>query len=155
VIKLGIISDTRLDDCQALPVKIFEAFAGVDTIIHAGNICKESVLESLDKIAPVKAVRGPLDDPADFTRDLPESKILIFGDYTVGVFNEVPSDDVIAENGINILIHGNTCVPKIDESKSVRLSLDPGSPTFPAKYQNGTVILLKIDRLLFSYIIRL
>lgn len=52
--RIGVLSDThgRLDQ------KVFQIFAGVDRIIHAGDIGSEIVLETLKTIAPVTAVRG-------------------------------------------------------------------------------------------------
>ena len=40
-------------------------FAGVDRIIHAGDVGGGKVLEALSKIAPVDAVFGNVDDPRD------------------------------------------------------------------------------------------
>ena len=55
--KLGIISDTH----GRLPDAVFDAFADVDTIIHAGDICAESVLWELESIAKTIAVLGNCD----------------------------------------------------------------------------------------------
>lgn len=154
--KIGVISDTRLiSRDQELPGKIAEIFSGVDLIIHAGNICKEFVLEELEMIAPVEAVLGALDDPADFSRELPTSKILGANGFTIGVYNQRPDLESLAGERINILISGNTCIPKILESETVPLLLDPGSATVPSKHGRGTVILLKIDNLVFSYVMKL
>jgi len=155
VYKIGIISDTRLvSPDQELPGKIAEVFAGVDLIIHAGNICKEFVLEELEKIAPVEAVLGSLDDLVDFSRELPTSKILDTNGFKIGIYNQRPDLESLASERINILVSGNTCVPKILESETVPLMLDPGSPMVPSKHGRGTVILLKIDKLVFSYVLK-
>ncbi len=154
--KVGIISDTRIaTPGQPLPSRVKEAFAGVDLIIHAGNITKEFVLEELERIAPVVAVRGGLDDPADFKRDLPASKTLDVRGFKVGIYNQRPEIPTLAAEKINILVSGNTCMPKILETEAIPLLLDPGSPTIPSKHAGGTVILLKIDKLVFTYIIKL
>ena len=52
--KLGIISDTH----GRVPDAVFDAFADVDAIIHAGDICAESVLWELESIAKTIAVLG-------------------------------------------------------------------------------------------------
>ena len=156
--RIGVISDTRIhSENEKLPEKVIEAFENVDLILHAGNIFKEHVLERLEEIAPVHAVRGALDKPEDFTRELPEKKILKIDDYRIGLFNEFPGNKVAMEHGINILIHGNTCIPRIKESKEIRLILNPGTPfaKHSLKYKNGTIILLKMrGQMLFSYIIK-
>ena len=153
--KIGIIADTRIkDENEHLPKKFMGVLEGVDLIIHAGNICLESVLIALEQLAPVEAIKGALDNPEDFKRELPGKKILSIEGYNIGVYNEKPSLESIKSEKIDILISGNTCIPKIDESKEIRLSLDPGSPTQPAKFDQGTMILLKLGKMTFSYIIR-
>lgn len=43
---------------------VLQAFAGVDLILHAGDLVVPDVLESLRQIAPVEAVAGNNDPPA-------------------------------------------------------------------------------------------
>lgn len=52
--RIGVISDTHglLDD------RILTVFSGVDAIIHAGDIGRLEVIDSLEQIAPVLAVEG-------------------------------------------------------------------------------------------------
>ena len=54
---MGVISDThgRLDD------EVLELFAGVDRIVHAGDVGDERVLARLALVAPVTAVHGNMD----------------------------------------------------------------------------------------------
>src|SRR5918912_2736584 len=54
---IGVISDThgKLDE------RVFELFAGVSRIIHAGDIGDEELIWKLERIAPVIAVRGNTD----------------------------------------------------------------------------------------------
>jgi putative phosphoesterase len=46
---------------RALPPALFEALAGVDAILHAGDVCVQPVLDALRRVAPVHAVRGNRD----------------------------------------------------------------------------------------------
>jgi hypothetical protein len=57
VISIGVISDTH----GVLDRKVAELFAGVDHILHAGDIGTDSVLRDLERIAPVTAVEGNCD----------------------------------------------------------------------------------------------
>ena len=52
--RLGIISDTH----GLLRPEVFDLFAGVDRILHAGDIGSPDVLTALEAIAPVTAVWG-------------------------------------------------------------------------------------------------
>ncbi len=58
--KLGVISDTH----NFFDPQIPKCFAGVDHILHAGDIGSQSILGRLHQIAPVTAIRGNTDDPA-------------------------------------------------------------------------------------------
>jgi uncharacterized protein len=55
--RLGIISDTH----GLLRPEVFEAFAGVDHILHAGDVGPLELLHELEAIAPVTAVYGNTD----------------------------------------------------------------------------------------------
>lgn len=56
---VGLISDTHLPyRMQRLPSQVLEVFRGVDVILHAGDVDKPGMLEPLQRIAPVHAVRG-------------------------------------------------------------------------------------------------
>jgi len=68
-VKIGIISDTHGHFDPALR----ELFAGVEHILHAGDVGDESVLLELERIAPVTAVRGNMDNP---TCGLKETEIV-------------------------------------------------------------------------------
>ena len=57
-VRIGVISDTH----GYLDPQVVEEFAGVDHIIHAGDIMDSATLEALGRIAPVTAVAGNMDD---------------------------------------------------------------------------------------------
>ncbi|NLE22689.1 MAG: YfcE family phosphodiesterase [Actinobacteria bacterium] len=56
--RIGVISDTH----GYLDPMVLEEFAGVDHIIHAGDVMDGRILEALAEIAPVTAVAGNMDD---------------------------------------------------------------------------------------------
>jgi putative phosphoesterase len=58
---VGLISDTH----GLVRPEIAKVFAGVQLILHAGDVGGSSVLEALNKIAPTEAVYGNVDDPHD------------------------------------------------------------------------------------------
>lgn len=71
---VGVLSDTHLPyRLDALPPEIFDVFAPVDVILHAGDVDQISYLDALRDIAPLHAVRGNF-HLADFSlggRELP------------------------------------------------------------------------------------
>lgn len=57
--KIGLLSDTH----SYLDTKIISYFNGCDEIWHAGDIGNKAVADELEKIKPVRAVFGNIDDP--------------------------------------------------------------------------------------------
>ena len=61
LITVGLLSDTPLPyRLKRLPQAVLDALAGVDLILHAGDVDDPAALEPLRGIAPVHAVRGNL-----------------------------------------------------------------------------------------------
>ena len=52
--KVGIISDTH----DLLRPEVTDVLQGCETILHGGDISSRHILDRLEQIAPVKAVRG-------------------------------------------------------------------------------------------------
>jgi putative phosphoesterase len=58
-VDIGLLSDTHVPArMRALPPVLFERLAGVDLLLHAGDLDDPSILDQLRQIAPVHAVRG-------------------------------------------------------------------------------------------------
>ena len=57
--KVGVVSDTH----GFFDTRLEELLAGVELILHAGDVGKQEVLDELERIAPVRAVRGNVDPP--------------------------------------------------------------------------------------------
>ena len=57
-----MVADTHCPEfTDSLPPRVAEALAGVDLILHAGDVTGQSTLDALARIAPVQAVRGDHD----------------------------------------------------------------------------------------------
>lgn len=63
--KIGILSDTH----DLLRPEVTSCLRGCDQILHGGDISSRKILDELEKIAPVKAVRGNNDK--EWAEDLP------------------------------------------------------------------------------------
>ena len=60
--RVGVVADTHCPEfLDKLPDRLFEVLAGVDLVLHAGDIDSEDTLASLGRLAPVEAVRGDHD----------------------------------------------------------------------------------------------
>ena len=57
--RIGLISDTHIPVAvKHLWPQVYEAFLGVDLIMHGGDLMVTDVLDWLEEIAPVMAVEG-------------------------------------------------------------------------------------------------
>ena len=59
MLRIGVISDTH----NYFDPRIPQLFAGVEHILHGGDIGLPSIILALEQIAPVTAVAGNTDDP--------------------------------------------------------------------------------------------
>ena len=58
-LRIGLLSDTHMPHrMRRLPDAVWDAFVGVDLILHAGDVDEPPLLEPLRSIAPVHGVRG-------------------------------------------------------------------------------------------------
>ena len=78
--RLGIISDTH----GMLRPEVFEAFSGVDRILHAGDVGNAGILTDLQALAPVTAVYGNTDG-AELRRSLPQVAALELDGFDIVV----------------------------------------------------------------------
>src|SRR6266849_7256559 len=81
---IGVISDTHIPHFKKLPEAIWEHFAGVELIVHAGDLSILSVLNELETIAPVVAVQGNI-EYEEVMLKLPIKCEVVVGHCRVGI----------------------------------------------------------------------
>ena len=119
---IGVISDTH----GLLRPEIEQQLDGCDHILHAGDIGDPSVLEKLDRIAPVAAVRGNM-DYGSWSNTLPVTDMVEIAGvffYLVHDLYHLDLDPVAA--GIHVIISGHTHQAKLFNKAGV-VYLNPGS----------------------------
>jgi putative phosphoesterase len=120
---IGVISDTH----GLLRPEALRALAGVDLIIHAGDIGKPEVLTELEKIAPVAAIKGN-NDTGDWARRLPEVRSVKLGQHKIYLIHNVNELDFDpAARNFRVVVSGHSHKPSIVEQAGV-LFVNPGSP---------------------------
>jgi putative phosphoesterase len=120
--KIGVISDTH----GLLRPQVVAAFAGVDHIIHAGDVGAPDVLEALSGIAPVTAVRGN-NDKGPWAEALPISDVLEVHSALLYIVHELDTLDLDpGAAGFHAVITGHSHRPSAEHRAGV-LFLNPGS----------------------------
>ena len=117
---LAIVSDSH----GLLRDSVMAALQDVDLIIHAGDLGSRGLLERLETVAPVIAVRGNVDEELI---DLPLTETVSVNDHLIYVLHDLGQldlDPVIA--GIEIIVYGHSHQPRIDRRRDV-LYVNPGS----------------------------
>lgn len=120
--EVGIIADTH----GQLRPQAVAALAGVEHIIHAGDIGAQEVLQGLCAIAPLTAIRGN-NDRFSWARSLPRTAEVRIGEarlYVLHDLHELAVDP--GTDGFAAVISGHSHHPSVVERNGV-LFVNPGS----------------------------
>ena len=120
--KIGVLSDTH----GLLRPEVAPALAGVQHILHLGDIGKISILKDLAKIAPVTAVRGNTDREGPCSK-LPETEVVLFEGHYLYLLHDLATihlDPAAAK--FAVVLFGHSHVPNFYRRKGV-LYFNPGS----------------------------
>jgi hypothetical protein len=138
--KIGVVSDTH----GLLRPEVMTALAGVEEILHLGDVGRMSVLEGLARIAPVTAVRGNVDREGK-CGELPETEVVLVGGRYVYMLHELEKLHLDPAAGkFGAVLFGHSHVPNFYRRKGV-LYFNPGS-CGPRRFRLPvTVGLLTVD----------
>jgi putative phosphoesterase len=115
-----VLSDTHGPVSKAA----LDALAGVDHIIHAGDIVSGDVVPALERVAPVTAVAGNMDGSG---AGLPSTNVAAVGGVRIYVLHDVDRLDVNPRGaGFAAVVHGHTHRADATWRDGV-LYLNPGS----------------------------
>jgi uncharacterized protein len=122
---IGLISDTH----GLLRPEVHAAFAGVELILHAGDVCGDEILDELELIAPVRAVYGNNDAPWDprlaaAINDTFEGvRVHVSHGHEVG---KVTPANLAAAYDADVVVYGHTHVQKVTRVGG-RIIVNPGA----------------------------
>ena len=168
--RIGLISDTHVYQGDASDIPS-EAFAGVDLILHCGDIFALSVLDFLEAICPVIAVWGFGDPRTTDPRVNGPTRVVTAGGIRVGMIHYInwpgphlekmdgtlefppePIADVPRRkftSPVDVVVFGDSHQEYITTHEGV-LFVNPGSPSYPrVKHRMGdigTVAILSISQ---------
>ena len=171
--QVGLISDTHSAGSGLdLPREVLKALEGTDLILHCGDLECLGVLDYLETIAPVLAVRGyedptePGDRVAQTTRVVrvegvsigmvhdiqwPTPRIPTTPDGSGLVFPQGRAADILAKKfgePVDVVIFGDTHEELVCWYDGA-LFVNPGSPTYPGRKHRpgslGTLARLRVE----------
>lgn len=125
--RLGVISDTH----GLLRPEVFDAFAGVEHILHAGDVGHADILGDLQALAPVTAVYGNTDG-SDLRSRLPQVATLQLDGFDIVVTHgdqlgsPTPQTLFAAFPGAQIIVFGHTHRPLLTIVDVVVTVMNPG-----------------------------
>lgn len=145
---VGLISDTH----GQLRSQVFDAFSGVELILHAGDIGDLNIITDLEAIAPVHAVHGNTDDfevrakyGESISLELAGKRITVVHGHTFGA--PTPERLRAAFTNVDAIVYGHTHMPLIDRADGVALVINPGAAG-PRRFKlEPSVALLELPQL--------
>jgi putative phosphoesterase len=149
--KVAVLSDTHAPRYwKACPPEVARRLAGVDLILHAGDVCRAWVLEELAGFAPVRAVLGNNDTPDVAAWGAPETLRLDLDGLAVAMVHDAGRAAGRVRRlrrrfpGAALVLYGHSHIPMDLTEDGVRI-FNPGSPTDRRRQPHGTMGLLRVE----------
>lgn len=148
--KLGILSDTHGYFHPAIP----DYLAGVDLILHAGDVGTTDVLDRLETIAPVRAVWGNVDGRAIRLRTEHVMRTELEGLHvwmthiggTPGRWNGA-IDEMLRTEPPDLFVCGHSHILRIERIRDLgnMLYINPGAAGRQGIHRVKTLVLLHVE----------
>lgn len=148
--RVAVLSDTHAPQrWRRCPPAVAAQLAGVEAILHAGDVCTPDVLEELAAWAPVHAVLGNNDGPDVAGWGAPERLELDLAGLPVAMIHDSGPSVGRARRlrrmfpTARLVVFGHSHIPQDEEHDGQRI-FNPGSPTDRRRQPRGTMGLLEI-----------
>jgi hypothetical protein len=157
--RIGFLADThsRAKDGSDLPQSVLDAFAGVDLIVHLGDVGQKAILERLKTVAPViepAKGRGHVLEAGGvrigMTFDIARPGLAVKADEAGLHLPERPLAEVLDSKfggAVDVVAFAGTHRQLREEHGGV-LFFNPGSPTLPSDRRGeddqGSVAVLEV-----------
>jgi putative phosphoesterase len=137
--RIGLLSDTHVPEAPVLWPEIFEAFRGVDLILHGGDLVMARVLDELERVAPVLAAQGNHDPHLGDDPRVSPLHVLELEGHTLALLHTfeplsagLPTLSKYYLGGVmpDVVVYGDSHYDRIDVLDGA-LCVNPGSPTLP------------------------
>jgi uncharacterized protein len=154
--KVAVLSDTHAPRYwKACPPAVARRLEGVDLILHAGDVCRATVLEELAAFAPVRAVLGNNDTPdvaawgAPGTLGLDLDGLPAVMVHDAGPARGRPRRLRRRFPGAELVVFGHSHIPLdlvLGSAEDGLRIFNPGSPTDRRRQPRGTMGLLRVEQ---------
>lgn len=147
--RIGVISDTHIPHFKQLPAVTWQHFAGVELIIHAGDLSILAVLNELETIAPVVAVQGNIEEE-EVRLKLPIKREIVVGDCRIGIVHilgDAHNHARLARQefpSARVVVFGHSHIPW-NEEVGGQLLFNSGSATDRRRQPRCSIGLLYVD----------
>lgn len=105
--QIGVIADTH----SKMRREALEVLKGSDLILHAGDVGRDEVLEALEAIAPLIAIRGNIDKTGR-AATLPDVRDLQFLGHAFYMLHDVKTIDIDPQGRYRVVIAGHSHKPR-------------------------------------------
>jgi uncharacterized protein len=150
-VRVGLISDTH----GKLRSEVFDAFSGVDVILHAGDIGSLDIITALEAIAPVHAVHGNSDDFDVRARYGESVNVELEGKHVALVHGHLlgaPTPDRLRDlfPQADVIVYGHTHKPLVNQVPP--MIVNPGAAG-PARFKlKPSVAILEIPAMSVTFV---
>jgi uncharacterized protein len=147
--RIGVISDTHIPHFARVPEVVWEHFAGVELVIHSGDLSILSVIKQLETIAPVLAVQGNV-EREEVVVALPIKREVVVGHCRIGVVHILGDSKYYARTArqefpvARVVVFGHSHNPYNQEHDG-QLLFNPGSATDRRRQPTCSIGMLYID----------
>jgi len=147
--RIGVISDTHIPHISRIPEQVRDIFAGVELIIHAGDLSVLRVIDELEKIAPVVAVQGNI-EREEVIRKLPIKREIKVAGCRIGIVHILGDARYYPRTArqefpdARVVVFGHSHNP-YNEEHAGQLLFNPGSATDRRRQPTCSIGLLYID----------
>ena len=165
ILRVGVLSDTHIPHAaRRMPSALLRGLAGVDMILHAGDLMCMAVIEKLSEIARTIAVYGNM-DPPEVRAELPPRRVVKAGGRRIGLVHGSGAPMGLADRAeaaftgadgekVDIVVFGHSHGP-CENWRGDVLRFNPGSPTDRQFTRCRSYGILTLGETIESAIIRL
>ncbi len=147
--RIGVISDTHIPHFKSIPDVVWQHFANVERILHAGDLSILSVINELETIAPVDAVQGNVETEETMLK-LPIKREIVVGNCRIGIVHILGDSKTHARvarrefSTARVVVFGHSHIPYNQEHDG-QLLFNPGSANDRRRQPRCSIGMLTVD----------